>query len=66
MTQVSNDHEFKQRLSRFKPVQLESTMSSRMARNSAMIADEDNSPNPEVTTQYDILNRQLTNQEPNA
>ena len=38
----------------------QAAMSSRMARNSAMIASEDNSTNPEIAKQYDILNNYLS------
>lgn len=38
----------------------QAAMSSRMARNSAMIASEDNSTNPEVAKQHDILNNYLS------
>ena len=38
----------------------QAAMSSRMARNSAMIANEDNGANPEVARQHDILNNYLS------
>ena len=38
----------------------QAAMSSRMARNSAMIANEDNATNPEISKQYNILNNYLS------
>jgi len=38
----------------------QSAMASRMARNSAMIASEDNADNPEVSKQHDILKNYLS------
>lgn len=38
----------------------QAAMASRMARNSAMIASEDNGDNPEVARQHDILNNYLS------